>query len=846
MNITKTLYIEPEATFNRLLTFSAKFDISAATYQLVVRKENSPDLPDLFASDDMSPDSTTETDGVWTSQLVWTMDIAELRAAFGTGCYYWLKRTVGDIVDVVQEGTIDFSNDADDVTIVDEREVVSVTYEGGGGPGGGITTEELDAAIATRQPLDGDLTALAAGTVPGFITTAISTAISAAAGNYQPASGNLNTLAANGVTSGISSAISSAVAGKASTTYVDSGDAATLATAESYTDSAVSGLVNATFVSSAISTAIAALSSVYQPLATHLSTLAAGTVPGFISSAISSAIAALSSVYQPLASNLTALAGGAITNGVTATKQTLGDNTDKVATDSFVHDAVAGLASSSSVTAAISTAESYTDTAVANMAKTNNANSWTASQTPNANNAIDLGSTSKWWRNLFIGAATYYAKLQTGTLTANRTVTIPDADSVTVRPSTGSAGQYVNGLDSDGALTYGTPSGGSVDPRTNDFRLSLASGVYNDSASGVTGATRIYWTPPQAAGGTGKVKTRDAGTWTEHQSSEIYLDFPANPCQQQDIYVNYNGSALVLSAQAADSTGRVSGTITDATAAAPCVLTSNNTLSVGDFIMITGITGSMGSDSSAQGLGDRMCRVSARTSTTITLEGMDTTGLTYTSGGTWYKIPTTPAVAPVQQDNVWCKTGALDYRWVGRIRTRGDGTICVVSGRMLVDNVDNAINIPASCKDTASNWTLPASTNTCRLTNLNSLPGAGRIEFVQCFASNRNFRDFGTAIGFAGAYNYEIGLLLNKCAVTLPLRDNTNVPISAGAGRASGGNGEITMQINEANASIPAGSGWIQRMETNGFSGAATSPYGSQSSGGAYNFSNGLVGTLSH
>lgn len=103
-----------------------------------------------------------------------------------------------------------------------------------------------------------------------------------------------------------------------------------------------------------------------------------------------------------------------------------------------------------------------------NIAKVNSNNNFTASQLPNAVNSYDLGSTSKWWSKLYLGdSASYYTVLDTASLTANRTVTLPDANSTTVVPDTGSSNNFLTAISSAGTISKAQPSSSNLSDSSN-------------------------------------------------------------------------------------------------------------------------------------------------------------------------------------------------------------------------------------------------------------------------------------------------------------------------------------------------------------------------------------------
>lgn len=437
---------------------------------------------------------------------------------------------------------------------------------------------------------------------------------------------------------------------------------------------------------------------------------------------------------------------------------------------------------------------------------------------------MNSGATAPQWSS-FSGDITVAAG---GAATIKSSVALAGSPTTTTQSASDNSTKIATTAYVDAAVAAGGGGGGSVIPSTNDFRFSVSNGVY-ETTGDVIGATVGYLTP----GNGNTICTRDAGTWAAHQSSQISLAIPSDAYRIFDRYVYFNGSTLALEDTPWDAS-RTTGSITGATAALPCVLTSTNSLSVGDYIAVDGITGTLGTDTAA-GLNTKKFRVSAVSGSTITLEGQDTTGLTYTSGGTWYKIPVSPSTAPVQQDGVWCKTGALDRRWIGRFMTLAAGTTEDSAARCLVDNVDNARTRPSSC--TLNSGTFSYTTYAWRPFCANTNAGSTRIEAVQCFSKTTSFRNYQGFTGLGGA-NYSSRLALNN--VTTPLTP------SAGVETVTAGNGTLAFNLNETSIAIPAGFAFIQRIELEGYSGGTAYIVCDPSSAGAPGLANGLYGSVSH
>lgn len=128
-----------------------------------------------------------------------------------------------------------------------------------------------------------------------------------------------------------------------------------------------------------------------------------------------------------------------------------------------------------------------------------------------------------------------------------------------------------------------------------------------------------------------------------------------------------SSNSEVLELQRWDGGSQVTGSITGVSIAAAAVITSNShPLQVGDIVCIDSITGTVGTDAKA-GLNSRandvrQFTVTAIAANTFTIDAI-TTGLAYTSGGTWYKVPAAPALG--RQDGVDVKSGDATRRLIG-------------------------------------------------------------------------------------------------------------------------------------------------------------------------------------
>jgi hypothetical protein len=195
--------------------------------------------------------------------------------------------------------------------------------------------------------------------------------------------------------------------------------------------------------------------------------------------------------------------------------------------------------------------------------------------------------------------------------------------------------------------------------------------------------------------------------------SQLAVPIPNIPYCPFDIYLFRNGNSVgveIVKWEAIQTTG----TITGATAANPCVLTAINGLAVDDLIAIDGITGTLGT-AAKNGLNTKVHAVQAATGTTITLsESTDTTGLTYTAGGNFYKIPANRAIALTSKAGVWLKSTNLSRLYVGSAMTLSASKVSRDRYRNLVWNFFNRLPQLLYAKQTGTTWTTTSTSSRCR------------------------------------------------------------------------------------------------------------------------------------
>jgi len=290
--------------------------------------------------------------------------------------------------------------------------------------------------------------------------------------------------------------------------------------------------------------------------------------------------------------------------------------------------------------------------------------------------------------------------LQPASTAGTYTLTLPGDD--------GNANQVLT-TDGTGVLSWTTAAGGGSNS-TADGRLTLTSGT-PVTTSDVTAATTIYYTPYT---GNGIALFDGSSTWTVRTFSELSLSlsgFTANT--NYDIFAYWTGSAVALEAESWGT--NTAYNITGVTVGASTVVTYTYSgtrpfQTNGTPLCIQGITGNVNTILHNTWSFTANANVSS-TSGTITFHELDTTGLTYTSGGTIRENKNTRATALTLQNGVWVKSGATTRRYLGTIRINGTAgqTEDSILNRLVWNN-NNRRKRLLYCPATLERWTVSRRT----------------------------------------------------------------------------------------------------------------------------------------
>ena len=186
-------------------------------------------------------------------------------------------------------------------------------------------------------------------------------------------------------------------------------------------------------------------------------------------------------------------------------------------------------------------------------------NSWSAAQIPSAFGTIDLGSTTRPWKDIYLAnGGANYSILRSGTLTGNRIVTFPDANSNTVQPDTGASNNFLTAISSSGVISKAQPAfsnlsgnatvaqgGTNITSYTAGDLLyatgattlaKLGIGTANQQLRTNAGATAPEWFTPSAASNSftlsaksGNFTASDGANYYYRISATATITLPASP-----------------------------------------------------------------------------------------------------------------------------------------------------------------------------------------------------------------------------------------------------------------------------------------------------------------------------
>jgi hypothetical protein len=400
--------------------------------------------------------------------------------------------------------------------------------------------------------------------------------------------------------------------------------------------------------------------------------------------------------------------------------------------------------------------------------------------------------------------------------------------------SNGSNGQF---LQTNGSGVTSWQAAAGVAPSVDNYRLSLATGVPVTTTDQSAKST-IYLTP--YIGEHISLLSTDGATWLDDTPGEISATITNIAFGIIDVFaVDTAGNGTVTLAFNDWTNGsQTTGTITGATAANPCVVTATNTLSNGQLVGISGVVGTMGTDAN-KGLNGKVFPVSSVSGSAFTLAGIDTTGLTYTSGGTFTVVPTARGTALGKVNNILVQdTGSTAHkqnRYVGTVVT---GTGANTSGQTsdsaaqrLMVNYYNRKNANLKAQETAASWAYAAAA--IRPSNAGTTVGVSKVEclagLVEDTVTARHYVVVNNAT--AGNNSFLTGIGLNSY--------NTDSSMTGGTVISN-----LTVDITGVGTYegyLNLGYNFLQRLEKN--SSATTLTYEGTNSN---TIQTGLVGTTQH
>lgn len=305
-------------------------------------------------------------------------------------------------------------------------------------------------------------------------------------------------------------------------------------------------------------------------------------------------------------------------------------------------------------------------------------------------------------------------------------------------------------------------------PQVCEGRITLTSALPVPKTD-QTAKTTVYFSPY----GGNRIALFNGVSWKTRTFAEASVAVPATLNRIFDIFGYDNNGTFTLEAV---NWNQSTGTITAATAAAQSVVTSTgHGLSNGNLVFINGIVGTLGT-STNNGLNGKLWKVEAVAANTFECDGSDTTGLTYTSGGTWYTVPNTRVTALTTQDNVYVKTGELTKRYLGTLMTTATSGECEDSReRRLVWNYYNRVSREFYKIEAAVSWTY--SSTAVRPMNNST---ANRLGFVIGVAEELWWGDahgkFSTTVDANGSVHISANNVADYITISLP----THTVVNAG------------------------------------------------------------------
>lgn len=315
------------------------------------------------------------------------------------------------------------------------------------------------------------------------------------------------------------------------------------------------------------------------------------------------------------------------------------------------------------------------------------------------------------------------------------------------------------------AVTAGAPN------TTNNFRLTLTTGV-PITTSDVTAAGTVYASPLY---GNAIALFDGTSTWNTRTSAEMSVATPAFLHRIYDFFVYDNSGTPTVELNAWDSGGQVTGSITGVSIGTTVTVTASNSLTNGDIVFIDGITGTAGTDAK-NGLNGKAVVVASATGSNFVAAGMDTTGLAYTSGGTFYRVPTARTDALALQNGIYVKASATTRRYLGSFMTVASAQTEDSLTRRLVFSYNNRVERRQLAKDTTVSWAYASAT--LRAKNNNTAPAQQRSEILIGLVEDVIHAYYNDVSAPNGDMNDGIGI--NSCTVNSADRGYTSVAYGGG------------------------------------------------------------------